>query len=83
MAWYCTKNFFVRGGVELRKLDNSELQLIHDPYGNECLKLVFLTFPFLFFVLIPDGLVLLSLFLSVGFYDGLQIYTWLHQELEN
>jgi hypothetical protein len=38
MVWYCTKNFFVKGGTELRKLDNIEFMLVHDSFGNEILR---------------------------------------------
>lgn len=39
-AWYCTKNFFIWGGVELWKLDSNEMTLIHDEHRDKCLRLV-------------------------------------------
>lgn len=39
-AYYCTCNFFCRGGQELRDIDNTQFQLIKDKFGDECVKFI-------------------------------------------
>jgi hypothetical protein len=48
MGWYCGKNFFVRGGQELRDLNYNQFELVTDDFGDEGLKFVILIVFFCF-----------------------------------
>jgi len=37
-AYFCTCNFFVRGGRELRDCDSSLFEVCRDQYGNKFLR---------------------------------------------
>jgi hypothetical protein len=43
MDYFFTRNFFVRATQEMREVDNNQLELLMDEFGEEYLRYVFVS----------------------------------------
>jgi len=76
-AYYCTRNFFVRGGTELRNVDHNEFKLMRDEFGEEYLRYNPLPFYFYCFNCIRFLFIIHKhLMLTDINYFVLQVYSW-------